>query len=80
MSDAMSRYLLSIGGGGAQLIRPGYLATWDPITGANTVRFSGTQVFTNLAYLGDPAAISVGRVLLLLTDGAPVILGRLTKP
>ncbi len=80
MSDVMSRYLLSLGGGAPDSIRPGYLSAWDPVTGANTVLFSGTQTFTNLAFLGDPAALSVGRVLLLLTPGAPVILGRLTKP
>jgi hypothetical protein len=64
----------------ARLTQPAYLSVWDPVTGANTVLITGTQEFTNLAVLGDPAALSVGRVLLLRTAGAPVILGRLRVP
>lgn len=64
----------------ARLFVPAYLSTWDPVTGANTVLITGTQTFMNLAVLGDPAALSVGRVLLLRTAGAPVIFGRLRTP
>ncbi len=80
MGERLARYIVSTPPGGNDLIRPGYLAEWDPVTGANVVKFSGTQEFRDLAYLGAPADISVGRVLLLMTPGAPVILGRLTKP
>jgi hypothetical protein len=64
----------------ARLVAPAYLSAWDAVTGANTVIITGTQQFTNLAVLGDPAALAVGRVLLLRTAGAPVILGRLRVP
>ena len=64
----------------ARLVVPAYLSVWDPVTGANTVIITGTQSFANLAILGDPAALAVGRVLLLRTAGAPVILGRLRVP
>jgi len=64
----------------AHLAQAAYLSEWDPVTGANTVIITGTQEFTNLAILGDPAALAVGRVLLLRTAGAPVILGRLRTP
>jgi hypothetical protein len=64
----------------ARLLQPAYLSVWDAVTGANTVIITGVQEFTNLAVLGDPAALSVGRVLLLRTAGAPIILGRLRVP
>jgi hypothetical protein len=64
----------------ARLVAPAYLSAWDAVTGANTVIITGTQTFTNLAILGDPAALAIGRVLLLRTAGAPVILGRLRVP
>jgi hypothetical protein len=64
----------------ARIVTPAYLSVWDPITGANTVIITGTLEFTNLAVLGDPAALAIGRVLLLRTAGAPVILGRLRTP
>lgn len=64
----------------ARLLQPAYLSAWDPVTGASTVIITGTQQFTNLAVLGDPAALSVGRVLLFRTAGAPIILGRLRVP
>jgi hypothetical protein len=81
VGDRLARYFVSTAGAAsAEFVRPAYLAEWDPVTGANRVLFSGTQEFVNLAYLGPAANLSVGRVLLLLTPGAPVILGRLTKP
>jgi hypothetical protein len=64
----------------ARIVTPAYLSAWDPLTGASTVIITGTQQFTNLAVLGDPAALAIGRVLLLRTAGAPVILGRLRVP
>lgn len=64
----------------ARIVTPAYLSAWDAITGANTVIITGTQQFANLAILGDPAALAIGRVLLLRTAGAPVILGRLRVP
>lgn len=64
----------------ARLIQPAYLSVWDPITGTNTVIISGTQEFTNLALIGSPSDLEVGRVLLLRTAGAPIILGRLRVP
>lgn len=80
MADRLGRWLAGTPGGGAQTTMPGYLSAWDPVTGNNTVLYSGTQEFTNLAFVGDPAALAVGRVLLLITPGAPIILGRLTNP
>lgn len=71
--DPMSRILSAV-------TQPAYLSAWDVVTGANTVIITGTQQFTNLAILGDPAALAIGRVLLLRTAGAPVILGRLRVP
>lgn len=64
----------------ARLYQPAYLSAWDAVTGANTVIITGTQQFTNLAILCDPAALSVGRVLLIRTAGAPMILARLRVP
>jgi hypothetical protein len=64
----------------AKLVQPAYLSEWDPITGINTVIISGTQEFVNLALIGSPSDLEVGRVLLLRTAGSPVILGRLRVP
>lgn len=81
MTDALARYIAGVAGRGApDIVRPGYMSEWDPVTGANRVLFTGNQEFLNLAFVGDPAALAVGRVLLLLTPGAPIILGRITKP
>lgn len=80
MGERLGRFLAGTPGSPEQAIMPGYLSAWDPVTGANTVTFSGTQTFENLAYIGDPDALAVGRVLLLITPGAPIILGRITKP
>jgi len=80
MGQRLGQYLAGQPGGGEQQIMPGYMSEWDPLTGANRVLFSGTQEFVNLAFVGDPAALAVGRVLLLITPGAPIILGRITKP
>lgn len=64
----------------AQLTIPAYLTAWDAVTGANTVTLTGSQTFSNLAILGDPAALAIGHVLLLRTAGAPMILGRVRTP
>lgn len=80
MGTRLGQYLAGTPGTGEQTIMPGYLSEWDPVTGANKVLYSGTQEFVNLAFVGDPATLAVGRVLLLITPGAPIILGRITKP
>lgn len=85
MSDSLTRYLLASAQTGTALrILPGYLSLWAPAAtppaDRNVVTFSGTQTFRNLAYIGPSASIVVGRVLLLIGDGAPIILGNLTKP
>lgn len=82
MSDHVARYLLSQQrtGGEEGVVFTAYLLAWDPVTGANTVTISGNQQLANLAFLGDPAAITTGRVLLLRTPASPVILGNIRKP
>ncbi len=62
------------------LAYPAYLTEWDPVTGANTVQTSGGVTFTGLTYLGNPADIVVGRILLLNVAGKPVILANLRTP
>lgn len=65
----------------AALSIPGFLSAWNGTTGENTVTISGTQTFTDLAIICDPAQLATNvRVLLLRTPGAPVILGRLRVP
>lgn len=60
---------------------PAYLSAWNAVTGANTVTITGTQTFTDLAILCDPAILAANvRVQLLRTPGAPMILGRVRKP
>jgi hypothetical protein len=80
MGDRLGVFLAGTPGGGDQQIMPGYMSEFDPVTGANKVKFSGTQEFTNLAFLGAAAGLAVGPVLLMITPGAPIILGNLTKP
>lgn len=80
MGARLGAFMAGKPGGGEQAILPGYMSEYDPVTGANRVLFSGTQEFVNLAFVGSPAGLAVGRVLLLITPGAPIILGNITKP
>jgi hypothetical protein len=59
---------------------PAYLTSWDNLTGASVVQTSGGVIFTGLAWLGDPADITVGRVLLLNVGGKPIIVANLNTP
>ncbi len=81
MSDALARYILAQQNADTP-VEPftAYLTSWDPLTGENVVTFSGNQQWVNLAFIGDPAAITTGRVYLLRTPGSPVILGNIRKP
>jgi hypothetical protein len=82
MSDQLARYLLAQQGtaGSEGPVFTAYLIAWDALTGANTVTISGSQQLFDLSFLGDPAGITTGRVLLLRTPGSPVILGNIRKP
>lgn len=81
-SDQLARWLLAqqSTAGAEGPVFTAYLIAWDPVTGINTVTLSGDQQVTNLSFLGDPNAITTGRVLLLRTPGSPVILGNIRKP
>jgi len=82
VSEQLARYLLRQQDTAGQEgpVFTAYLNAWDALTGANTVTISGSQQLVNLAFLGDPAAITTGRVLLLRTPASPVILGNIRKP
>jgi hypothetical protein len=51
----------------------------NTVTGENTV-VDGFTTYVNLAWLLPPAQMTTGPVLLMLTPGNPVVLGRLYIP
>lgn len=54
-------------------VYPGYCQSLNP----TVVQITGTLTLTGLDYVGVAGSLVVGRVLLLDTPGAPVILGNL---
>jgi len=88
LSDPLARLFLAQqqqrSNAAALQVITGYLSVWAPAAvppnDRNVVTFSGTRTFRNCRYLGPSDGIAVGSVLLLLTPGAPIILGNLTKP
>lgn len=81
MSDALARYILAQQNSDKPT-EPytGYLKAWDPVTGENVLTITGNVEWRNLSFIGDPSTITTGRVLLLRTDGSPVILGNIRRP
>lgn len=83
-TDELARLLLSSGpiGAGVRPIMGGVLLTLDltvgPTYGRNTVSV-GSTIYTNVPLL-NAAALTVGAVLLSITDAGPIVLGRLTVP
>lgn len=56
----------------------GVCTKWDTTSYENEVMFGQTK-YTNLSVV-NPAAMSTGQVLLLITPAKPIILGRLFRP
>jgi hypothetical protein len=75
MSNALARVLAASAAGAPLTVYPGYCQSITP--GAVAVQITGELVLTGLEYVGAPGSLAVGRVLLLDTPGAPVILGNL---
>jgi hypothetical protein len=75
MSDSLARLLRGVPSGQALPVFPGYCQSVTPLA----VQITGAVTLTGLDYLGVPGSLVIGRVLLLRTDGAPVILGNLNS-
>ena len=58
-------------------VQAAYLTAWDPVTYANTVQLGGAE-FANLPVL-NPASLAIGPVVVLLSPGAPIVLGRIFR-
>jgi hypothetical protein len=69
-------------GGARPIVQAAWLQTWNATTYANTVSIGGLKPLTNLPVL-NPASLgatgSTGPVLLINTDGGPVVLGRIYR-
>lgn len=80
-AEALVKLLVGPGpsGYGVDSLAGAVCTTWNTTTGANTVS-DGARRWTNLPFLGPASAGSAGLVLLLMTPGLPVILGRLNIP
>lgn len=79
MPDELARlFLASPAVRAVQLLMGATCTAWDAATFANTVVIGGTVTYTNLPVL-NPAAMSVGRVLLANTPAGPIILGRIDQ-
>lgn len=61
-------------------VTQGTLTAWDSVTHANTVSVNGASL-SDLAIVGDPAALIVDSVVLLLrARNTYYVLGRITYP
>lgn len=69
-------------GGDRPLVQAAWLQTWNATTYQNTVSIGGLKPLDNLAVL-NPAGLgasgTTGPVLLLNTDGGPVVIGRIYR-
>jgi hypothetical protein len=75
-ADDLSRTFLGPGpaGYGVSTVMGAVLTDWDPLTYANTVT-DGAYTFTDCLVCCKPSELAVGRVLIYMTPGGPVILG-----
>lgn len=76
MSDRLAGLFFGSAGGSGQL-QGAYCTQWNATTFENVVK-AGFTTYENLAVV-NPAAMSVGDVLIIRTPGQPIILGRLVK-
>lgn len=73
--DPLAALLLGMSSGANLPVFPGYCQ--DATPGATVVQITGELTLTGLEYVGVAGSLVVGRVLLLTTPGAPLILGNL---
>jgi len=78
MADSLSDLLLYYVPQNDRPVFEGATCTaWNPTTFENTVKIGSTQTYTNLPVV-NPAAMSVGDILLANTLPKPIILGRIS--
>lgn len=77
MSDALSDLLLTLVPDGKPVFEGATCTAWNATTFENTVKLGSTQTYTNCPVV-NPAAMSVGDVLLANTLPKPIILGRIS--
>lgn len=82
MSAELSRLFLPPNTGvGLPLLMQGTCTVWDAVTNHATVVVGGVATYTNPPILNSAlATMSTGIVLVIFSDGGPIILGRLTVP
>lgn len=82
MSADLTRLFLPPNSGvGFPLLMQGNCTAWDAATSHSTVVIGGVASYTNLPILNSAlATMSAGAVLVILSAGGPIILGRLTVP
>lgn len=82
MSADLTRLFLPPNVGvGLPLLMQGFCTAWDPVTTHSTVVVGGVASYTNAAILSSAlATMNTGAVLVIFSDGAPIILGALTIP
>lgn len=77
MRDHLAELLLPVARGeGTQLLTVGTCTAWSATAPYNSTVVVGSVTYLNLSVL-NPAAMSVGRVVLMNAPGQPIILGRL---
>ena len=66
-------------GGARPLVQAAWLQTWDAVTFANTVSIGGLKPLVNIPVVNPAALVANVPVLLINTDGGPVVLGRIYR-
>lgn len=82
MSQDLTRLFLPPNTGvGLPLLMQGVCTVWDATTSHSTVVVGGVATYTNAPILNSAlATMGTGAVLVIFSDGGPIILGRLTVP
>ena len=82
MSAELTRLFLPPNTGvGLPLLMQGICTAWDGVTSHSTVVVGGVATYSNAPILnGALATMGTGAVLVIFSDGGPIILGRMTVP
>jgi hypothetical protein len=68
-------------GVGLPLLMQGICTVWNAVNNNSTVVVGGVATYTNAPILNSAlATMGTGAVLVIFSDGGPIILGRLTVP
>lgn len=73
----LAAQLLGTPDSGSPQVLAAYMTEWDAGTYANTVALGGAS-WSNLPVL-NPSSLAVGPVVVLVTGGAPLVLGRIFR-